>query len=172
MEKSWRKFSTSMTAKNAAHSEWACRPSQISIKPAVIIDENGGRAVRMAHLACVGSHAINGVAALHSRLLKCEVLRDFSDLWPEKFHNVTNGVTPRRFLMLINPGLTKLLNGAIGDGWTRDLEYLRALEPIAEDPAFREEWRRVKRRNKEALAAEILALLAEQPVSLPETPSG
>jgi glycogen phosphorylase len=120
-----------------------------------LIEESGGRSVRMAHLACVGSHAINGVAALHSRLLKCEVLRDFSDLWPEKFHNVTNGVTPRRFLMLINPGLTKLLNGAIGDGWTRDLEYLRALEPIAEDPAFREEWRRVKRRNKEALAAEI-----------------
>jgi starch phosphorylase len=120
-----------------------------------LIDESGGRSVRMAHLACVGSHAINGVAALHSHLLKCDVLGDFSELWPEKFHNVTNGVTPRRFIMLINPGLTKLVTDAIGDGWTRDLEQLRALEPMADDAAFREEWKRAKRRNKEALAAEI-----------------
>src|SRR5207248_3774623 len=110
---------------------------------------------RMAHLACVGSHAINGVAALHSELLRREVLRDFSELWPEKFLNVTNGVTPRRFIMLTNPGLTTLVTDAIGDGWMRDLEQLRALEPMADDDAFREEWRRVKRRNKEALAAEI-----------------
>jgi starch phosphorylase len=109
----------------------------------------------MAHLACVGSHAINGVAALHSHLLKRDVLRDFSELWPEKFHNVTNGVTPRRFMMLINPGLTQLVTDAIGDGWTRDLEQLCALEPMADDPAFREEWKRAKRRNKEVLAAEI-----------------
>jgi starch phosphorylase len=88
-----------------------------------LIDESGGRSVRMAHLACVGSHAINGVATLHSQLLKCDVLRDFSELWPEKFHNVTNGVTPRRFMMLINPGLTKLVTDAIGDGWTRDLAH-------------------------------------------------
>ena len=120
-----------------------------------LIDESGDRSVRMAHLACVGSHAINGVAALHSELLKRDVLRDFSELWPEKFLNVTNGVTPRRFIMLANPGLTELVTDAIGDGWTRDLEQLRALEPMADDAAFREEWRRVKRRNKEALAAEI-----------------
>ncbi len=119
-----------------------------------LIDESS-RSVRMAHLACVGSHAINGVAALHSELLRREVLRDFSALWPEKFLNVTNGVTPRRFMMLTNPGLTKLVTNAIGNGWTRDLEQLRALEPMADDPAFREEWKRVKRRNRQALAAEI-----------------
>ena len=120
-----------------------------------LIDEAGDRSVRMAHLACVGSHAINGVAALHSELLRHDVLRDFSELWPEKFLNVTNGVTPRRFIMLTNPGLTKLLTEAIGDGWTRDLEELRALEPMADDAAFRQEWRGLKRRNREALAAEI-----------------
>ncbi|HKG01112.1 MAG TPA: glycogen/starch/alpha-glucan family phosphorylase, partial [Xanthobacteraceae bacterium] len=120
-----------------------------------LIDEAGERSVRMAHLACVGSHAINGVAALHSGLLRRDVLRDFDALWPEKFRNVTNGVTPRRFIMLINPGLTKLLTEAIGDAWTRDLEWLRALAPMAEDAAFRQEWRGVKRRNREALAAEI-----------------
>jgi starch phosphorylase len=120
-----------------------------------LIDEHGDRSVRMAHLACVGSHAINGVAALHSELLKHEVLRDFGELWPERFQNVTNGVTPRRFIMLANPGLTKLVTDAIGDGWTRDLEELRALQPMADDPAFRDAWRRVKRMNKEALTAEI-----------------
>jgi glycogen phosphorylase len=120
-----------------------------------LIDEGGERSVRMAHLACVGSHAINGVAALHSELLRRDVLKDFDALWPEKFHNVTNGVTPRRFIILINPGLTKLMTDAVGDAWTRDLEWLRALDPMADDAAFREEWRRVKRRNREALAAEI-----------------
>ena len=128
-----------------------------------LIDESGDRSVRMAHLACVGSHAINGVAALHSELLRRDVLRDFSELWPEKFLNVTNGVTPRRFIMLTNPGLTKLVTEAIGDGWTRDLEELRALEPMADDAAFREEWRRVKRRNREALAAEIQGERASRP---------
>ncbi len=120
-----------------------------------LIDESGDRSVRMAHLACVGSHAINGVAALHSELLRRDVLRDFSALWPDKFLNVTNGVTPRRFIMLNNPRLTKLVTDAIGDGWARDLEQLRALEPMADDPVFRQEWKRVKRRNREALAAEI-----------------
>jgi starch phosphorylase len=120
-----------------------------------LIDEGGERSVRMAHLACVGSHAINGVAALHSELLRRDVLTDFDALWPEKFRNVTNGVTPRRFIMLINPGLTKLLTDTIGDAWTRDLEWLRALAPLADDAAFRQEWRRVKRRNRETLAAEI-----------------
>jgi starch phosphorylase len=120
-----------------------------------LIDETGERSVRMAHLACVGSHAINGVAELHSELLRRDVLRDFSELWPDKFHNVTNGVTPRRFIMLQNPGLTRLLTDAIGEAWKRDLEKLRALEPLAEDAGFREQWRGVKRRNSEALAAEI-----------------
>ena len=120
-----------------------------------LIDERGERSVRMAHLACVGSHAINGVAALHTELLKRDVLRDFHELWPEKFFNVTNGVTPRRFMALINPGLTRLLTEAIGEGWVRDLDELRRLEPLAEDAAFRAEWRRVKGQNKEALAREI-----------------
>src|SRR5207249_3535530 len=114
-----------------------------------LIDESGERSVRMAHLACVGSHAINGVAALHSDLLRRGVLRDFSNLWPEKFLNVTNGVSPRRFIMLTNPRLAKIITDAIGDGWTRDLEELRALEPMAADSAFREKWRSVKRRNRE-----------------------
>jgi glycogen phosphorylase len=120
-----------------------------------LIDETGGRFVRMAHLACVGSHAVNGVAALHSELLRRDVLRDFSALWPEKFLNVTNGVTPRRFMMLTNPRLAELVTDAIGSGWTRDLEELSALKPMAEDAAFREEWKRVKRLNREALAAEV-----------------
>jgi glycogen phosphorylase len=133
-----------------------------------LIDESGERSVRMAHLACVGSHAVNGVAALHSELLRRDVLRDFSELWPEKFRNVTNGVTPRRFLMLTNPGLTTLITDAIGPGWTRELEQLRALEPLADDAAFREAWRRVKRRNKEVLATEIQrrAKVAPDPASM------
>ncbi|HOI95473.1 MAG TPA: glycogen/starch/alpha-glucan phosphorylase [Syntrophobacter fumaroxidans] len=120
-----------------------------------LIDESGGRFVRMAHLACVGSHAINGVAELHSRLLKEDVLRDFHEMTPEKFSNKTNGVTPRRFLVLANPGLTRLIEGKIGDTWIRRPEELRKLEPCADDPAFREEWRRVKLENKKNLARVI-----------------
>jgi glycogen phosphorylase len=120
-----------------------------------IIDEAPPRFVRMAHLACVGSFATNGVAKLHSRLLAETVLRDFHDLWPERFHNKTNGVTPRRFLMLSNPGLAALLTGALGSGWERDPVRLRGLERHAEDPSFQEQWRRVKRERKDALAALI-----------------
>jgi starch phosphorylase len=121
-----------------------------------LIDEDGERYVRMAHLACVGSHSINGVAALHTELLKQTVLRDFYELWPEKFSNKTNGVTPRRFMAFANPGLTRLINGRIGDGWIKDLDALRELEPLAGDPAFRAEWRAVKLANKTRLAAAIL----------------
>lgn len=120
-----------------------------------IIDETGERYVRMAHLACIGSHAVNGVAELHSRLLKQELLRDFSELDPKKFHNVTNGVTPRRWLALSNRRLCELICGAIGDGWIRDLDELKRLEPFAEDPSFRGEWRRVKHDNKNDLATLI-----------------
>jgi starch phosphorylase len=122
-----------------------------------LIDETGGRSVRMAHLASVGSHRINGVAALHTELLKKEVLRDFHELWPEKFVNVTNGVTPRRFLALANPRLAALVTEAIGDGWPKDLDQLRRLEPLAGDAAFRERWRKVKRDNKSDLAAVVEA---------------
>ncbi len=120
-----------------------------------LIDESNGRRVRMAHLACVGSHAINGVAALHSHLLTRDVLGDFHALWPHKFSNKTNGVTPRRWMVLSNPRLTALLTEAIGDGWIRELEQLRAIEPLADDPAFRACWQAVKNANKHDLAAFI-----------------
>ena len=120
-----------------------------------LIDETGPRYVRMAHLACVGSHAINGVAALHTELLERDTLGDFFRLSPEKFSNKTNGVTPRRFLALINPGLAALITEAIGEGWLKDLERLRGLEPLAEVAAFRARWREVKAANKRALARVI-----------------
>ena len=117
-----------------------------------LIDESGERYVRMAHLACVGSHAINGVAELHTRLLKEDVLRDFYEMTPEKFSNKTNGVTPRRFMVLSNPGLSRLITGKIGDTWVSKPEELRQLEKFVDDGAFREEWRRVKFENKKNLA--------------------
>ena len=120
-----------------------------------IIDESGPRYVRMAHLACIGSHTINGVAELHSRLLKETVLRDFYDLWPSKFQNKTNGVTPRRFIMLSNPGLAQLLTDTIGPNWQHELPKLRALENYADDPAFQERWREIKRERKTVLAATL-----------------
>jgi starch phosphorylase len=117
-----------------------------------LIDESGERYVRMAHLACVGSHTINGVAELHSQLLLEDVLRDFHALWPEKFCNVTNGVTPRRWLALSNPRLSELITDAIGEHWLKDLGQLHALEPLAEDGAFRDLWRGVKLANKRDFA--------------------
>jgi starch phosphorylase len=109
----------------------------------------------MAHLASVGSHAINGVAALHSELLKSDVLRDFAELWPEKFSNKTNGVTPRRWMVLANPRLSHCITQRIGDEWMRDLGQLRKLEPLADDAEFCAEWRRIKHANKATLAAHI-----------------
>jgi starch phosphorylase len=120
-----------------------------------IIDETGPRYVRMAHLACVGSHAINGVAALHSQLLQDTVLKDFHALWPQKFQNKTNGVTPRRFMMLSNPGLAQLLDEMLGLGWVNDLSRLRRLEAHADDPGFQARWRDVKRQAKLRLAEHI-----------------
>ncbi len=120
-----------------------------------LIDESGGRYVRMANLACVGSHAINGVAALHTELLKQTVLNDFYQLFPEKFINETNGVTPRRWMVLSNPKLTRLINQRIGDEWPTDLYQLKKLEAFVDDPGFRTEWRQIKQANKEILAARI-----------------
>lgn len=117
-----------------------------------LIDEGGGKRIRMAHLACVGSHAINGVAALHTELLKTGVLQDFYELWPQKFSNKTNGVTPRRWMVLINPRLTQLITHAIGDSWIKQLEDLKQLESLADDLNFRQEWRQVKRAVKQDLA--------------------
>ena len=117
-----------------------------------LINEHGERYVRMAHLACVGSHAINGVAALHTDLLKADVLADFHALSPEKFSNKTNGVTPRRWIVLANPRLSGLICKAIGDDWIRDLDQLRSLEGHADDTAFRSDWRYIKRAVKEDFA--------------------
>ena len=121
-----------------------------------LIDEAGDKAVRMAHLATVGSHAVNGVAALHTELLKETVLKDFNEIYPEKFHNITNGVTPRRWMALSNPGLAELITGAIGDQWIYRLETeIGRLSPLAADAGFRERWRAVKQANKERLAGLI-----------------
>jgi glycogen phosphorylase len=123
-----------------------------------LIQEEPERRVRMAHLAVVGSSAVNGVAELHTKLLTTTTLADFARMWPAKFHNVTNGVTPRRFLKLANPRLSDLISSRLdGDGWLTDLDRLKELEPHAEDPAFRAAWREVKRLNKLDLAEYVTA---------------
>lgn len=120
-----------------------------------LIDEYGDKHLRMAHLACVGSHAINGVSKLHSQLVRQNLFPEFHELWPQKFSNKTNGVTPRRFLQLDNPSLAALITQHLGDGWTRDLDELLRLEPLAEDAGFRRQWMEVKRANKARLAARV-----------------
>jgi glycogen phosphorylase len=120
-----------------------------------IIDEKDIREIRMANLACVGTFSVNGVAELHSRLIRELTLPDFAGLWPEKFHNITNGVTPRRFMRLANPRLAALIGEKIGDGWLNDLEQLKGLEQFVEDADFRRAWCAVKHRNKEELSAII-----------------
>ena len=120
-----------------------------------LIDEAGARRVRMANLACVGSASINGVAALHTELLKHTVLQDFHQLWPEKFNNKTNGVSPRRFIALANRPLAALIEEVVDQGWLRDLDRLKALEPYAEDAGFGQRWQAVKRRAKLSLAEHI-----------------
>lgn len=121
-----------------------------------LIDESGEKHIRMAHLASVGCHAINGVAALHSNLLKQTVLCDFHEMEPEKFHNVTNGVTPRRWVLLSNPRLAALISNTIGTSWVRHMERdLPQLEAWADDPEFQKEWRQVKRANKDDLVGLI-----------------
>ena len=117
-----------------------------------IIDESNGCQVRMANLAATGCFAINGVAALHSQLLKDHTLRDFAELWPQKFHNKTNGVTPRRFMKLANPSLSDLITSKLGNGWLNHLERLRELEAFVMDAEFCDAWRKVKQQNKQALA--------------------
>ncbi len=122
-----------------------------------LIDETGERYVRMANLAAVGSHAINGVAALHTELLKRGALHDFYEMYPDRFSNKTNGVTPRRWLLVSNPRLAKLITGRIGSGWVTQLDELRKLESYADDAAFRQEWRQTKEETKSELASYILA---------------
>jgi glycogen phosphorylase len=125
--------------------------SEEVLQRVAIIDDQQQR-VRMANLAIAGSHSVNGVARLHSDLLKSKIFPDFHRLFPKKFNNKTNGITPRRWLMQANPQLAALIDEAIGESWRRDLERLRELEPLAADAAFRERWRDVKLRRKELLA--------------------
>lgn len=116
-----------------------------------LIEEGWDQQVRMAYLAIVGSFSVNGVAELHSNLLKQGMFRDFHELWPHKFNNKTNGITPRRWLAWCNPKLAELISEAIGDGWITDLTRLSGLKPFAEDAEFRARWRQIKRENKERL---------------------
>jgi starch phosphorylase len=120
-----------------------------------IIDETHGRRVRMAHLAVVGSHTVNGVAELHSELLKSTLFADFHKIYPGKLTNMTNGITPRRWLNQANSGLTGLIRSKIGDGFQKDLTQLKKLEPFAQDKEFRKAFREVKRANKIRLANRI-----------------
>jgi starch phosphorylase len=121
-------------------------------------EHDGKKFVRMANLAIIGSHKVNGVAKLHSELVKTRLVPDFFELWPEKFTNVTNGVTQRRWLLKANPGLADLLCETIGDGWITNLDELEKLVPYADDNAFRQRFRLVKLRNKERLARTVREL--------------
>ena len=121
-----------------------------------LIGEGSEQSVRMAHLACVGSHSVNGVAQLHTQLLKQDLLRDFCELWPQKFNNKTNGVTPRRWLLLSNKRLVNLISEQLGQNWIQDLERLRQLEDFVEDRSFRDCWHQIKQDNKRELADYIL----------------
>ena len=125
------------------------------LKRVSIIDENHGRRVRMAHLAVVGSHTVNGVAALHSQLLKSTLFADFDKIYPGKMTNVTNGITPRRWLNQANPGLTKLIEAAIGADFKKDLTHIKKITPLADDADFRKAFAEVKHANKIRLAAKI-----------------
>jgi starch phosphorylase len=124
-----------------------------------LIEEGHERQVRMAYLAIVGSFSVNGVAALHSKLLVEGLFKDFHDLWPHKFNNKTNGVTQRRWLALCNPGLREFLDETIGDGWVRDLDQLERLVPYANDAVFRQRWRAIKLENKRRLAQTVKQLV-------------
>ena len=128
-----------------------------------IIEEGNPRMIRMAHLGAVGSFAINGVAELQSRLLRERTLSDFAEMWPEKFQNKTNGVTPRRFMRAANRRLSALITSAIGDGWLTDLQQLQRLEEFVEDDAFCDEWRTIKFQNKRDLAQHLLDATGVEP---------
>ncbi len=120
-----------------------------------IIDEGHGKRVRMAHLAVVGSHKVNGVAALHTELMKGSIFADFNRFYPDKIVNKTNGITPRRWLNQANPELAKLISQNIGNAWTTDLDQLKALIPLADKAEFQQQFQRVKRNNKQRLATLI-----------------
>ena len=134
----------------------ALRPGDMEFQRRLsLIDEGGERRVRMAHLSIVGSHKVNGVSQLHSDLLVETIFADFAALWPDRFTNMTNGVTPRRWLTQANPGLTALIDGALGGAWRRNLDLLQGLRRHADDADFRAAFRAVKAQNKRRLAALI-----------------
>jgi len=120
-----------------------------------LVEEGEDKKIRMAHLACVGSHAVNGVAALHTDLVKQDLFHDFYELWPEKFQNKTNGITPRRWLLMSNPELSALITEKIGGTWVKHLDELKKLEAFVDDPEFRSRWRQIKQARKVSFAAYI-----------------
>jgi len=120
-----------------------------------IIEEGDVKKVRMAHLAVVGSHSVNGVAELHSQLLQDKIFRDFNEFFPGRFNSKTNGITPRRWLLDINPELSQLISEKIGDGWITDLDQLHRIESFIDETEFRERWRQIKLANKQRLAEYI-----------------
>ncbi|NJR48322.1 MAG: glycogen/starch/alpha-glucan phosphorylase [Leptolyngbyaceae cyanobacterium CSU_1_3] len=122
-----------------------------------LVQEGPEKHIRMAHLAFVGSHTTNGVAELHTELLKRDVMHDFFEMYPEKFQNKTNGVTPRRWVLMSNPKLSALITSKIGDGWLKNLDDLRKLEPFADDLEFQSQWHTIKQDNKRRLAEYIQA---------------
>ena len=134
----------------------AQRPGDLGLLARIsLIDENGERRVRMAHLSVIGSHKVNGVSALHSELLVKTIFADFASLWPQRFVNMTNGVTPRRWLAQANPGLAALLDQTLGSAWRLDLDQLARLKENQGSSAFRDEFLRIKRANKLRLAEHV-----------------
>ena len=132
-----------------------------------IVTASEPRYIHMGHLAIVGSHSVNGVSALHTELVKTTLVPDFFQLWPERFNNKTNGITQRRWLLQANPLLAQLLTNTVGTAWITDLDALKALEPVALDAGFQQEFLRIKRANKERLAV-VIRELTRVPVD-PET---
>jgi starch phosphorylase len=128
------------------------------VRSVSLIEEGEDKQVRMANLAIIGSHSVNGVAALHSELVKKDLVPDFYRIWPERFNNKTNGVTQRRWLLRANPQLAQLVTESCGDGWITDLDQLRKLEPLAKDAAFQQRFSEIKLDNKQRLAATIAEL--------------
>src|SRR5258708_14825564 len=118
------------------------------VKQVSLVEEGGDRNIRMANLAIVGSHSTNGVAAIHSRLLRTVTVKDLAEMFPDRFSNKTNGVTPRRWLLLANPALAHTITEAVGDGWITDLGQLTKLKPLADDKGFRNDFREAKREAK------------------------
>ena len=129
--------------------------NEAKLRAMSLIDDGPPKRVRMANLAIVGSHSVNGVAALHTHLLRTRLFKDFDEFFPGRFNNKTNGITPRRWLLKCNPTLSLAINAEIGEGWVTDLDQLRRLESLADDPAFQKKIREAKRQNKLRLAGAI-----------------